>query len=597
MKTLFQRLWLTLFFLLLVLSSHTTKAQTGVSFSAQGGFYDNSFYLSLSCPQGLTIHYTLNGNEPTYFDKVYERPLLLNEQLYSKSNIYTIQTCPDSLWFVPEEIKKCIVIRAAAFDENGNRIGFINTNSYFIRSIESYPANLPIVSLCADSTALFGFEEGIYLQAGAYNNCFLHGREWERLCNIEFYESDNSGINQMSGLRMHGCISREGTQKGMKIYARKEYGQKRFCHKFFKDNNVLSFKNLVFKPMTSGLISDHICTQIAQSLNFETPQSRPVVVFLNGEYWGLYFLKERPNERYIADHYGLNKENINIIESWSGVPSCGNNEDFIKMMRWFLRTDLSNEEEYEQAKQLIDIECFIDYYCFQLFTANSDWPNNNMRCWQANDGKWRWIFFDGDYTMTDYPNMLASTLYNKENKNASTLVFTKLFGNENFRNQFYEQFGKLLTHELYSKNTIGYLYGLINDIDAELDSHFHRFGYHSQKEKFNFKIRYMDEFLSYRMVSVAAMIYRFYYLNGWKYTNSKSSSQITFRDKSNNRKPVFLLKMARQFKDWRFVKCYFAYERHRLIYDIKTSRLYKNLKTKKLWRRLNGSNYSLNSQQ
>lgn len=588
MKQFFHRLLLTLFFLLLALLSDATTAEIDVSFSSQGGFYDSAFYLTLSCPQGLTIHYTLNGNVPTHFDKVYEKPLLLNEKLYSKSNIYTIQTCPNSTWFVPDAVKKCIVIRAATFDEDGNRLGSVTTNSYFINSIESYSTSLPIISICADSTALFGYEEGILLQEGAHNNSLQHGMGWERICNVEFYEHDNSGFNQQAGIRMHGTNTREGIQKGMKIYARKEYGQKRFCHRLFDNTDIQNYKNLVLKPMQEGYISDQICTQIAQPLNFETPQSRPVVLFLNGEYWGIYFLKERPNEKFISNHYGFNKENINIIESWSSIPIFGDNENFIKMMRWFLHANLSNADEYEQACQLIDINCFIDYYCFQLFTANSDWPNNNIRCWQACEGKWRWIFYDGDCTMTAYPNMLINTLYSEENKDISTLVFSKLLGNTSFRDQFYERFGKLLTHEFDPKNTKKHLANCINTINPEMNSHFQRFGFVSQKEKFNFQIHYMDVFLSYRIASAAAMIYKLYYYNGWSFTNSKTASQSTFKYKANNRKPVFLLRMARQFKDWRYVNRYIAYERFRINNDIKTSKLYKNLKSTKLWRRLKG---------
>ncbi len=583
MKPNIQRLRLTLFLLLFALTSYAINNDTTVTFSTQGGFYDTSFSLALTCPENLVIHYTLNGNTPTIKDAVYSQPLFLNQKLYSKSNIYTVQTCPDSAWFVPESVQKCIIIRAAAFDSDGNHVGATTTNSYFIKSLDDYPTDLPVVSLCADSTALFGYEEGIYLQGGAHNNSLQHGMEWERLCNVEFYEHNNSGINQLAGLRMHGGDSRLSTQKGMKIYARKEYGQKRFCFKFFKDNDILSYKNLVFKPMRSGLISDHVCTQIAQSLNFETPQSRPVVVFLNGEYWGLYFLKERPNERYIADHFGLNKENINIIESWSGIPSCGNNENFIKMMKWFFHADLSKTEEYIKAQQLIDIECFIDYYCFQLFTANSDWPNNNMRCWQANDGKWRWIFFDGDCTLTTNPYMLSNTLYNDKNKDASTLVFTKLLENEDFRDCFYERFGELLTHEFDSKITKVYFNECIAAISTEMEHHYQRFGFTVNLTN------YFDVFLSYRMVSAASMIYSLYYYNNWRYSKSKVSSQATFKYRPNSHSPVFLFRMARQFKNWKFVKYYFAYEPFRLYYNMKTSKLYKSIKTTKLWHKLKGS--------
>ena len=161
MKPYIQRLQLTLFFLLFAVTSYAINNDTLVSFSTQGGFYDTSFGLALSCPENLVIHYTLNGNTPTIKDAEYSQPLFLDQKLYSKSNIYTVQTCPDSAWFVPESVQKCIIIRAAAFDSDGNRVGATTTNSYFIKSLDDYPNDLPVVSLCSDSTALFGYEEGI----------------------------------------------------------------------------------------------------------------------------------------------------------------------------------------------------------------------------------------------------------------------------------------------------------------------------------------------------------------------------------------------------------------------------------------------------
>jgi hypothetical protein len=584
----FHRVRLTSFLLLCALLSHAADAEMGVSFSAQGGFYDSPFYLTLSCPHGLTIHYTLNGNEPTRLDKVYEHPLFLDEKLYSKSNIYTVQTCPDSIWFVPNAIKKCIVIRAAAFNENGNCIGSVTTNSYFIKSLETYSTNLPIVSLCADSLALFGYEEGILLQEGAHKNCFQHGRDWERLCNFEFYEIDNQGINQQAGLRTHGNITREGIQKGLKLYARSEYSQKRFKYKFFETTDHQSFKHLVLKPMKGGAIRDLICTQIANSLNFENPQSRPVILFLNGEYWGLYYLKEKPDAQFIADQFGMNKENIDIIESWSGTIADGDNQDFIKMMQWFMKSDLTNDNEYQRACSLIDVDCFIDYYCFQLFTANGDWPSNNMRCWQADNGKWRWIFFDGDECLNSYPNMLANTIINKENTDISTLVFSKLLNNEDFRDRFYARFGHLLTNEFHPKHTKEYYYSCAKSVENEIDAQFSRFGYQNLKDKYEFQLRFTEIFLSYRMVSAASMVYRLYFYNGWTFNNSATSSQKQFKYNPDSRRPTFLLRMARQFKDWKYVRMYFAYERSRIHNEMKTSKLRQSMKHSRIWRKLNG---------
>lgn len=588
--------WKNLYLLLLLLLPLIMPAQeVSVAFSSPGGFYEFPFSLSLSCPSGYSIHYTLNGNLPLPSDPVYESPLLLDEKLYSKSNIYTIPTCSDSFWFVPDTIQRCIVIRAAAFDDKGRQLGHVVTHSYFIQSLWPNLSQLPVISLCCDSLDLFDYNQGILVPGAMFDpenplwsgNYYQHGKEWERLCNIEFYETNNSGVNQQAGLRIHGDFTRKGIQKGFKLYARKEYGEKRFKHQFFETIDIKSFKHLALKPLGIGNIPDHICTQIASSLNFEKSESRPVILFLNGEYWGLYYLKERPDDQFISDHFGYDKEDVNVIESWDGKVANGHNEDFINMMRWFLRADLSNPDEYKHACNLIDIDCFIDYYCFQLFVSNYDWPSNNMRCWQTKGGKWRWIFFDGDACLTSFTNMLANTIINVENMDYSALVFTKLLMNEDFRDCFYERFGHLLTHEFDYKHTKEYFSSCMTDIETESDSHFARFSTMGQKEGFISIAHDYDEFLSIRMVGAAAMVYQFYCINNWRYNNSKARSQKTFKydknDKSNI-KPTFLLRMALQFRDWRYVNRYYNYLHFLKQKGDDPSTIHRYLKKTKIWK-------------
>ncbi len=582
MKQSFQRLCLTTFLLLFAILSYAADEELGVSFSSQGGFYEGSISLTLSCQKGLSIRYTLNGNEPTFLDSVYRHPLYLDEGLCSQSNIYTIQTCPDDFWYVPDTIQKCIVIRAATFDSEGKQTGPVVTHSYFIQSLWQNHSNLPVISLCCDSLSLFDYDTGIMVQGRWKNNYEQRGKAWERLCNVEYYEPNNTGINQEAGVRIHGFGTRNGIQKGLKLYSRKQYGKKRFTHQFFETDETDSFKHLVLKPFGSGLFRDHICTQIAEPLNFETPQSRPVVLFLNGEYWGLYFLKERPDDQFVSDHYGFNKNHINVIESWDGKASSGNSEKFVEMMQWFIQANLSNSIEYEQACRLIDVDCFIDYYCFQLFTCNADWPNNNMRCWQADDGKWRWIFFDGDFCLASYHNILEYTLYNEKNHDISTLVFSKLLMNESFRERFYARYGELLTHEFDPKRTKKYFNDFMNLACQEFDSHFMRFGYSSKKEQFDFQVRFLDDFLSIRMTSAAAMIYKLYDHNNWTFKSSFIPSQSEFNFK-NSKRPVFLFRMALQFKEWRYVNYFITYEQYRIHYELKTSKLHQYLKKAQRW--------------
>jgi len=550
-----------------------------VKFSHSGGFYKQSFALSLTCQDGYSIHYTTNGNEPKWTDPQYQSPLWLDEKLYSNSKIYTIQTCSDELWRVPESVKRCVVIRAAAFDEEGHRVGETVTNSFFINALGCKDKEIPIVSLCVDSVSLFDNDTGIMIGGVTGTNYFQTGRDWERLCNVEYYESGNEDcINQRAGVRLHGHGARVGMQKGLKLYARKEYGKKRFHHKFFENTDLTSFKHLVLKPVGGGMIRDHISTEIASTLNFEKTASRLVILFLNGEYWGPYYLKERPDDHFIGDHCGHDNKDVNIIESWSGDIANGNNEHFLEMMRWVAQSDFTDDEQYTKACSIIDIDCFIDYYCFQLFASNADWPNNNMRCWQVDDGKWRWIFYDGDYCMADYRPMLSSTLYNKENRDVSTFLFTKLLQNEHFRDIFYKRFGTLLTHEFYPKETKTYFDASMEDINKVIQDHFHRFGTLNYDSNFDFEVRFIEEFLSFRMVSAAAMIYQLYYYNGWEYHLSENRKHVKFSYDPASRKPTFLFRMARQFKDWRYVSMYFSYRRHCIVQSFKESNFYKKLK-------------------
>jgi hypothetical protein len=454
---------------ILLLCLASAKAQE-VTFSINGGFYEEPFELTLSCTQhGKVIHYTTNGNTPTASDPIYQEPLLLDESLFSRSDIYTIHNCPDELWFQPESVKKCIVIRAAVFDEAGNRIGKVATNTYLIKSIGCDTHGLPAVSICADSLDLYDYDRGIFVPGASFDpsnpgetgNYYLSGREWERPMNFEFYELDNTGVNQKAGLRTHGGNGRKLQQKCMKIYARDEYGKKRFKHQFFETIPDSSFKHLILKPFTSSWtysgINDYISNQIAARLNLETVASRPVVLYLNGEYWGIYYIHEKPDERYLEDHCHVDIDEVNLIEDWHGTCEAGNNTNFLELYDFIANNDLTDPEAYAYVESRMDINNFIDYQIFEIFTANLDWPANNMRCWQEGDGPWRWIFFDGDIGLiTKEFDAFANATYDGPNgypaSSRSTLFLRKLIENESFKVNFLNRFNQLL-HSAFAYET------------------------------------------------------------------------------------------------------------------------------------------------
>ena len=488
-----------------------------VIFSTPGGFYETSFSLSLECLSELHhVRYTTNGATPSITSKLYEQPLWLDKSMYSDSDIYTILTSPPDLFYLPDSILHCIVIRAAVFDENDNCVSKTFTNSYLIRDLDNIDTQLGMLSICADSLALFDFDTGILVPGVHWDstaphntgNYYQRGREWERLANVEFYEPDDTThINQNCGLRTHGAISRIFPAKGLKIYAREEYGKKRFKHRFFDDTPIESFKHLALKAFAifwphSGT-NNYLSTQLALQLGIEGAHSRPIVVFLNGEYWGVYFLQEKTDERYLEDYYDIDIENCNIIENWYGKIDHGSNSNFLQMMDWLKDADLADDSNYDELRRLIDLDNFIDYVILETYISNYDWPGNNMRCWQEGNGPWRWIFFDGDYAFINedfdaFENAIYTGPYTGSNNEQATLLFRKLITNSNFLDQFSSRISVLCHGPLQYDSIEPCFHSIKQTLEPEINRQTNRFGYPQSLSAWHYGNSIVNHFLQQR---------------------------------------------------------------------------------------------------
>lgn len=489
-----------------------------VLFSASGGFYESSFYLEMTCPEGCHIRYTTNGNTPTAGSKRYDEPLWLDEKLYSDSDIYKILISPDHLSYVPDSVRHAIVIRAAVFDGNGQRVGTPVTQTYLIRALGCNTVGLPVVSVCADSLSLFDYDTGIFVPGAFFDpaspehtgNYYQSGNEWERRVNVEFYEPrNNRGVNQVCGLRTHGNRSRRYPAKGMKIYAREEYGTKRFNHAFFEDSNIDSFKRLILKPFASfwpfSGAQDYVCNALARQLNVDAPLCRPVALYLNGEYWGLYFIQEKTDERFLEDHHGVNPDQCNIIGDWKGEAEEGCATHFRQMMRWLKNANLAEDADYKRIGEFVDIDNYVDYMVFETFVANWDWPGNNMRCWQLGNGPWRWIFFDGDATIINQEMdvFVNAAVYSEpdtwENYPEAKLLFYKLLENNQFKAAFKARAHELCDGLFRYENTSAIFNDVVMTLRPKIEDQRHRFGYPASVADWDVGNALIDDFLRNRV--------------------------------------------------------------------------------------------------
>ncbi len=512
---------LALLFGFLLLCQALAAQQEMVLFSVPGGFRMECDTLELHCfyPQHH-IRYTTNGNQPTAASTLYEMPLRLDESLYSHSDIYTIQISPDYMVYIPDSVQHCIVIRAAVFDEDDQCISEVYTQSYFINALGCDTHGLPVVSLCADTLALFDYETGIFVPGYWFNpadpdwtgNYYQHGKEWERPCNLEFYELDNQGLNQQCGLRTHGGNGRRYPQKNMKLFAREEYGTKRFNYPFFQDLPIDSYKHFSLKPFSSSWtqagVLDFISNRIASLLNVEQLASRPTLVYLNGEYWGVYFIHETPDERYMEDHFDVDLATLNILRSWNGVVDYGSAAHFMNLFRYMENHDLRDEEAWNYVQTKIDIDNFIDYVILELFLENQDWPANNARCWQINDGPLRWIFFDGDAClnwMTFYA--FDHVVYQGDaiwpSSNQATLFFRRLIENDEFRHRFNDRFHELLATSFQYSVTGPFYEEIKAVVEPEVPFQSHRFAFPDSVSTWTNDINRLRWIMQYRVDYIA----------------------------------------------------------------------------------------------
>lgn len=549
---------ITLQLLCMLLPSWMIAQTDMVNFSPIGGVYNEAFPVTLTCDNpDLSIRYTLNGATPNGKSALYTEPLMLSNNLKSRSNIYKIQISPKNEFYLPSSVTKGIVIRAAAFDSHGNRVSPVVTQSYFVKSLDCDIHGLPVVSICADSLPLFAHDTGILVPGDLFDpkdldhsgNYAQHGREWERAVNVEFYADGNNGFNQMAGLRTHGGIgARRAQQKGLKLYARGEYGKKSFKYKIFEESELAKYKHLVLRPFRNAAnpsgVNDWLANHIASPLNMGTTLTRPVVLFLNGEYWGIYFIEEKVDERYLESHYVVDCNNVNIISAWIGA-DAGTTDEFMALYNRLKDSKLSDSAQYEYFAKRIDIPNIIDYFIFELYSANWDWPSNNARCWQTPNGPWHWVFYDGDccFDNPEYPvyNAAAYTGSLWNTCEWSTLFFRKLLESKAFRNQFLIRVGELNNTYFSYENTKPHLEKIRRMLKDEIPFQVQRFHNPQSVAQWEESCQKVDRFLSER-------VERFWQqtVDGFRLRNEKVLSVVCNTKRTLFRKKFRLLVMAEE---------------------------------------------------
>jgi hypothetical protein len=467
-----------------------------VEFSHSGGRYENGFSLVLSSSiPGYQIRYTLDGEIPTFESPSFSDAIVLTEDLLPDPVLSYVQMAPLDLHVIPEEpIIRCIVVKAAVFDDEGRQRSEVASHSYFIDAFGSPKHAVPVISLTTDREGLINDTTGIMVPGVHWKendpywtgNYFQRWSDWERGATLEYFDVDGEGFTHAVGIRIRGGFTRRRAQKGLTIYARNQYGRNSIDYPLFGEDYVTSFRRLALRSFSSSTystgIEDYLAHCYALAANTEHLATKPVVLYINGEYWGIYFLQERFDNHYLTSHRLAADDDVDIIVSWYGIPEAGDNEDFVRLYEFMAAADMSDPSHYAAAAAWMDIDNFIDYQLLEIFIANTDWPASNVKMWRERKigAKWRWLFFDGDASliMSDFDgfeNALSTSDQHWPTNATSTLFLRKLLENESFKERFLDRLEELLNDAFTYEHAIRHFLDVTMQINGDIPHQLRRF--------------------------------------------------------------------------------------------------------------------------
>lgn len=449
--------------------------------SVAGGLYTSNQIVSINYPDNnATLYYTTNGKVPTESDNVWSNDLSITETT-------TLRIKAFRNGYLPSDVASHTYI----FDDN---------------------FSLDIISIQSDPASFFG-------ASGIYDN---ENSGLEKEIHVEYFKPTGElAFEVNAGIKIHSAKGHP--QKSFRLYTRSEYGDNEINYKIFDDKDVDVFKRLILRngsndSQPSGLthFKDGMYHQLFGSAGKRNHYAayRPVHVYLNGNYWGIYNLRER-QDRYYAK-YNIGDENVDMLEKTMDTPSRlnaieGTFDEYNELDNFVKNNDMSIQANYEIVKQNVNIQNYVDYMIFGVFCGNRDWYENNTK-WmkpKAPGHKWEWMMWDIEYGLGTYknydhgqPNWAA--IYYARTRGGwpysgtwkNTYFFRNLLDNKEFRDYFSTRYADLLNTTLKEENILAKINETKQLLAPDFDKQIARWGL--SNSTWESAISYLEYYVSER---------------------------------------------------------------------------------------------------
>ncbi|MDR2581402.1 MAG: CotH kinase family protein [Fibromonadaceae bacterium] len=326
--------------------------------------------------------------------------------------------------------------------------------------------DLPVVSIAVNAKDMFDPITGLYMTGPNASSSYPYygANYWadtELPIHVDFFESGaRLAWSSPAGIKMFGNYSRGHPKKSVVIAFKNGYGEKNLKYSLFPEfPHLTRFKHFILRNNGNNFgidyIRDMLMSSLTEGLGMEYQKGRAVIVYYNGEYFGIHNLRERTNVRYFETNYDVSQDVIDLVKANNEV-SNGSDADYQNILRWLNSVTL-NDENLRILEQRIDIDNFTNHFQSRIYYNDRDWPGNNMKRWRFNSppSKWRWLLYDTDHGWGSFgknhrPDLNALQFVTMPNGPSwpnpphSTLILRKLLENENYKNAFINRFSLLI---------------------------------------------------------------------------------------------------------------------------------------------------------
>lgn len=411
------------------------------------GSYDGVAELTVSFSGPGQIYYTTDCSEPD-----------------QSSNLYT----------GPIRITATTVFRVASYEEGCARSPILDL-TYLVNEGDT----LSTVCLVTDPDNLWSNYIGIYVvgdyaQAGFPYHGANYWRDTEVPATVSLFETDGSmGFSESCGLKIFGGFSRVQAKKSFACMFRSKFGASSLDYALFGDEGIGSFESFVLRAGGQDAFvakfRDELITSLASDyLGLPVQRYRPVVLYLNGEYWGIYFIREKLNDQYVAGNFNAHSEDV-ALEQQKGDANAA----YSALHRYACTHDMTNQADYEYVCSQINVQNYMDYIITQMWIENTDL--GNVKFFKTPDIPWHWALFDTDASFRNAArNSVESVLVRKPSYGDDVhakAIMVRLLDNPEFRDTFLRRIAWQLETVWNEKTVVARIdqfYDLLkNDIERE----------------------------------------------------------------------------------------------------------------------------------